>query len=448
MADDTVTKIFRLRDRMKKASPNDLAELIMMDHTVLHTANGAIYEYNRNCWERISDEAIKTWAMTYDKIEDTTNSRRNEIVSYIKVRTHHEKIEWNAGIADDEIPMANGVLNITTQQLREHNTKDYVDSVIPHDWDASAQEPERWLDALDIYFDQCPDIVERIAALQEYMGYCLLQHAKYKKALALWGEPDSGKSVVASIIRRIVGNDAVSSLSLEQLEDPRKCSPIVGKRVNFMAELSRNHLIGPQFKIFTSGGLDCVQVDPKYLDSFLYRPTVKLIVVTNEMPRVDDDTKATFNRLVLLQFPRSIPEQEQDPEFEEKLSSEIPGIIKWSVEGAKRLTLNRKFTIVQSSNQAVDEYRMSNNDVLAFVAANLIEHKDGWIDKDEFYGRFIDWLGGSRTPSKTAVTRKAKAGGIMIDERRQDHGLRRRGLKGYMFAGDGIPAPIMEPPPF
>ena len=70
-----------------------------------------------------------------------------------------------------------------------------------------------------------------------------LSHAHFKRALVLFGEGDTGKSLVAKVLEMIVGKAFTCSLPVDQMDDPRRRAVIVGKRLNIMTELSADSMI-------------------------------------------------------------------------------------------------------------------------------------------------------------------------------------------------------------
>jgi len=58
----------------------------------------------------------------------------------------------------------------------------------------------------------------KIAALQEYFGYCLMPHARYKKALLCVGESDCGKSTIPYLLRQLLGSENIAAVSVEHMD--------------------------------------------------------------------------------------------------------------------------------------------------------------------------------------------------------------------------------------
>jgi putative DNA primase/helicase len=148
---------------------------------------------------------------------------------------------------------------------------------------------------------------------------------------------------------------------------PRKLSPLMGKMVNLLTELTSKAMVADGgFKTLVSTE-EPLLIDPKFAQPILYAPIAKHVIACNSLPRVTDMSRGFFNRLMLLKFNRVIPEELRDRSIVDKLRREIEGIMSWAIEGARRLYENGgEFTRsgVRSGNH---EYREEQNPVNMFV---------------------------------------------------------------------------------
>jgi P4 family phage/plasmid primase-like protien len=388
------------RDAHEKLYPNDIARLIMRDHAIIADPVGLIYEYNGLYWRQTTDKLLLSYALSYDTHQHTKRSRRSEVVGFILDASLRRDIAWR-NLAPAEVACRNGVVNVTTCEVRPHRKEDYLECVIPHDYDPR-QHPHLWQTVLERWFRGDEDAAAKINALQEFFGYCLLPHARYKKALFLYGESDTGKSVVPIILGHLVGLANRCTLSTDQMADERKRAPIVGKMVNLLTELPAEAMIADGgFKQLVSTG-DPISIDPKYKEPFDYVPVCKHIVCCNNLPTINDLSRATFNRLLLIQFNHVLTRDEQDKNLIDKLCGELTGILAWAVEGADRLIQNNgEFTRIDESTEAVAEYRRESNPINEFIAEKCrIDHEDedARIPASEFREKLSKWMGKPITP--------------------------------------------------
>ncbi len=152
-------------------------------------------------------------------------------LSYIKAVKYEPMVHWN-NISDWEVPFENGVLNLITGKIRQHDALDYLENVIPHDYNDGEMSP-LWERCLTDYFGSDEDGKQKIAALQEFFGYVLLPHARYKKALMLYSySGDTGKSTIKEMLEYLVGAFGACHIGLDTMGDRFALAPIVGKRLN------------------------------------------------------------------------------------------------------------------------------------------------------------------------------------------------------------------------
>ena len=367
-----------------------LARDLMERQRFLSTTDGYLYVYTGTHWEWIKEGYIKALALRADGEFDTTQARRNEIADYIKCYNVVPKIPWRR-LALNEIPFENGVLNVDTDEIRPHRSEDYLESIIPHEYVAGAECPA-WLDALDLYFGQDSDAAEKISAMQQFFGYCLLPHARFKKAMVLHGESDTGKSQPLYILREIIGAGNCCAVSVECMDDPRKRVPLMGKSLNVLTELtSRSVVADGGFKTLISTE-EPLQFDPKYESPIMYTPYAKHVIACNELPTINDRSKATYNRLLLIQFNRVIPESLRDRNIMDRLRAELPGIIAWAVRGAAWLiNSGGEFCTIASADESIAQYRHEQNEVAMFIDEKCEVGEDYAIPMSDFREKFLSW---------------------------------------------------------
>lgn len=420
-------------DDGSKVMANDLARLILHDHTFLANKDGGTYEYNGRFWDRITPSTLESYALQVDTHRHTTKRRRSEIASYIKANCYMDPIPWRQ-LGEDELPLFNGVLNLRTRNLRPHRPEDYLESIVEHSYHPEAQCPV-WMRCLGEWFEGDEESPGKIKALQEFFGYTLLPQANLKKCLYLYGDTDCGKSQVLAAMVAMVGAHNCTSISPSKMDNPRDLAPIRGKMLNQMSELGRNTLIADGgFKKLISTG-DPVQLDQKFLEAEMYVPFAKHIFVMNTLPEVSDLTRATFNRILVIQFNNSVPEEKQDRQLEKKFKAEIVGILNWAIEGAARLIQNGGvFTYVAESIQLVERYRLEQNPVYGFVESNLIENPGQVIRVEDFDRRFNAWNTGPKKFSQGFLKKLRESAGLR-DERRVVDGRPIYEIKDYSWVG-------------
>lgn len=381
-----------------KLVPNALADRIMQKHAILNS-DGYIYEYTGRYWELISPERLKALAAQHDGKFNTTQKRRSEIADYIRTQTHAKNQKWR-DLEPYEVPVGNGVVDIRSMTLRPHRQADMIQACCPVEFDPRAECRELMM-CLGTYFGADADGDAKVAALQEFFGYCLMPHARYKKALLCVGESDCGKSTIPFLIRELVGRMNVCSVSVEDMDDSRARAPLLGKLVNLLTELTSDAMIADGgFKTLVSTE-EPIQFDPKYLPPVMDIPVCKHVIVTNTLPTINDRSRGTYNRLLIVRFNHVIPRSEQDRGIWDKLGEELPGILQWALEGAQRL-FHAGGTFTAAGEVEVEEYRARQDPVAAFVLDECEVDADLKVAMPDLRQRYSQWFGKPVDPRRFA----------------------------------------------
>lgn len=396
-------------DRDAKKLPVDIAADVLREYKIMRDELGVFYQYTGVYWRTRSEPVLRAYAANYDVVEHLTVGRLTAAVEFIGIQAQRfDPIRWNCGIGLHELPHQGGVLNLLTGATRPHRPEDWLDRVVPHTYDPSAACPT-W-EAVLTQWEMHPSA---IAALQEFFGYVLMPHARFKKAMVCYGIKDTGKSQVGHVLRSMVGEDHVCSLQIDELGDSRKVAPIVGKMLNIVSEIgARTYIDDAGFKRLVSDG-DAISIDPKNQHPFSYVPTAKHVFMTNFLPKTADDSDATLERIMLIPFNRRFAQHEQDRDLSDKLRGEMPGILSWAVEGARRLMANNgRFTPVEGAEVLLEQYKEDQNPVLQFLRERYIATNDSsreTITLDQFRNEFNDWHGKTLSPRAIALM-MARAG--------------------------------------
>lgn len=408
-------------------SENDIANQVMEKHTVMTVMEGVPFEYDGRVWRHLHREVLNRYCMDMDGETFTKASRRAEMTSYIKAFTVKDTaIEWNQ-LADAEVALQDLVLDCTTMETRGHVPEDYLDRCIPWAWDAESRCPT-WMS----FLSETLDDTESIDALQEFFGYILLPKALYKKGLICFGPSDTGKSVVGHVARMMC-DPYTCSIPLGDMGDPKKIAPIKGKALNLVSELPNDAMIADGgFKQLVSTG-EAVAIDQKYEPIYMYVPGAKHMILTNLLPRVNDMTMATFNRMLIINFDNVVEKEKQDPQLPHALRREMCGIVRWASDGAQRLVARGGFASLEKSEVQVEEYRREQNPLGLFIDEHTRKEESGMILMDELRTKMNDWLDRAKPYSPIVLGRMASQLGLKIERRRDGSGKARKYVIGRVL---------------
>ena len=149
-------------------------------------------------------------------------------------------------------------------------------------------------------------------------------------------------------------------------------------------------------------GNDALDVNGKGRDIVSEPLPGKVFASSNDLIVFNDPSGVLFDRFVCLKFTRSFlppdhPEfvegQEQDPELEDKLEKELPGILNWAIAGLHRLRKQKRFTQPASSIGLRNELAEDGSPIKRFVGDCLIRVASGRALVDATYETWVLWCG-------------------------------------------------------
>lgn len=233
-----------------------------------------------------------------------------------------------------------------------------------------------------------------IHVLQEMMGNIFLPTMEAASAFFFTGSGSNGKSVLLDIIVSLVGEKHCSFLSMEALTTNRfAASTLVGKRLNVCAEEESKHVKSDKFKALVSG--DTTMAERKYGRSFPLKPLAKFVFATNDTPSLDGVNHGVLRRVKILPFFRRFGPEDRIPRLAQKILPERAGILRWSMEGAKRLVENNYYFSVENSEAIAEELRNFQDDTSStarFMRENDYIHDDAtYVVVDALYADYRTW---------------------------------------------------------
>ena len=189
----------------------------------------------------------------------------------------------------------------------------------------------------------------------------------FQKFLILVGTGANGKSTILTIWRELLGPDNVASVPLARFSAEFRLAEMIGKLANIASDMNRvERLEEGLLKELSSG--DAIQVNRKYKSPISVVPTAKLIFATNILPPINDKSDGVWRRMIAMPFLQSFKEGDADPGRVERLREELPGILNWAIDGARRLLDQGGFSDCSLCQQYADNHRYDSDPVKQFVA--------------------------------------------------------------------------------
>lgn len=284
----------------------------------------------------------------------------------------------------------NGVINLKTGKLLPHRREDLHSRMVPVAYDETAR-CDRWMKFLA---DVTGERVELIDFLRRAVGYSLTGLTREQVMFFCFGLGANGKSVFLETVQAMLGNYSINARSetiMLKREGgiPNDVARLAGARFVSINETADGQRINePVLKDLT--GQDTVTARFLHREFFDFQPAFKLWLRGNHKPQIRGTDLGIWRRIRLIPFTVTIPEAERDPDLIEKLRRELPGILRWAIEGAvawHRDGLQPPAIVTQ----AVQEYR-SEMDVLGqFIDERCTVRDHAQVTAKALYAAYKRW---------------------------------------------------------
>lgn len=280
----------------------------------------------------------------------------------------------------------NGILDVRTMELHDHDPKYRCINVIPHDYDPGYIVPEgsivkRFLESL------IPDRDDRQMYL-EFCGYSMTFDMSQQKLLMIRGQGGIGKSVLLRLHKRAVGDRNCSGLTLQNLNDRFSPAFLFGKLVNIYADTPSTDMDEIN-GIKTITGEDTIRAEYKGGDLFFFNPYCKLMYSTNRVPKSrDDKTNAYYRRLLILPIEKRA---ETIIGLEEKLAADIESYIHLCVEAVHQMYQRGSILESAASQREVLELYMATDSVMAFLHDRTEKDPGSRVERQALYNEYVDY---------------------------------------------------------
>jgi putative DNA primase/helicase len=240
---------------------------------------------------------------------------------------------------------------------------------------------------------------EKIKYLQKIAGISLTGDTKEETMFILYGATTrNGKSTFVETLGYLLGDYALTmrpeSLAVKQNNDSRQANGDIArlKGVRFVnASEPPKRMIFDVALIKTLLGRDSITARHLHEREFEFVPVFKLVINTNYLPQILDDTVFSSGRINVVSFDRHFEPHEQDKTLKNKLrsKSELSGILNWCIDGLK-LYYKEGLLPPKAVTDSTVEYRQQSDKIGNFINEVLIKSEKNCKAK-EVYESYVKW---------------------------------------------------------
>ncbi len=297
--------------------------------------------------------------------------------------------------AEDVLVARNGLIHlpslVASQDYMCAPTARFFSTVaLDYDFDLDAPCPSLWLEFLSALWGEDQ---ESIDSLQEWFGYSLTCDTRQQKMLGLVGPKRSGKGTIARVLRSLIGRKNVAGPTLASLSTNFGLWPLLGKTLAIISDARLSGRTDQSIvveRLLSITGEDALTVDRKCLEPVTVKLGTRIMMLTNELPRLSDASQALASRMILLRLTKSFYGRE-DTALTEKLSGELPGILLWAIEGWRRLHERGHFVQPDSALELLGELNDLSSPISAFIRDRCVIGPAYRTAVDDLFAEWKSW---------------------------------------------------------
>lgn len=355
-----------------------------------------IFWYSDGVYKNISDDMLKGFIknfITFFNINLYKSSIVNEV--YKDLMTDLKFVSQDMLNSNENIiNFKNGIYDISKKKLLPHTPSIFSTIQIPCNWNDSSNISAPTFEA---FINRLTNGNEgtKILLLQ-FIGACIsnIKGYRFKKALFMVGDGDTGKSQLKSLTERLLGKGNYTGIDLTELEERFGTSMLYNKRLagsSDMSFISIKEL--KQFKKLTGG--DSIFTEFKGYTGFDQVYNGLLWFCCNKLPKFSGDNGLwVYDRIIIIKCKNVIPKNEQDKHLLDKMYEERESIVKLALnELQKAIDNNFEFSISDEIKQESILYKKDNSTVASFIkdcCTERTDYKDGCTTK-RFYDVYKEY---------------------------------------------------------
>ncbi len=326
----------------------------------------------------------------------------------------YEKLDSNPKL----LCFNNGVLDMEKRVFRKGRPDDYLSKCTNIDY----KPLDRERDAQTI--KEINEFMEKLFPMKSLREYCW----RYLSTLIIGQSMDqvmhnftgggaNGKSVFTDLLGYCFGEYYDGSVPISMITQERQkqgtAAPDIvalkGIRIGVMQEPSKNAVINDGAMKELVSGVEPIRGRPLYGIPISFVPQFKLIICSNNLPKVNTTDHGTWRRLKVVMFPslfcdepikgdKDKPHQfKKDPSIQEKFPRWAPVLMAMIVEilfscSDKEMGRLIPCKIVDTESK---RYRDREDHVSEFVSERIVKEENGKIAKNALKNEFQNWYEGT-----------------------------------------------------
>ena len=290
--------------------------------------------------------------------------------------------------------LLNGTVDLRDGTVGEHDSTHLITRVIHQTYDPDAPAvSELWNDTL-ARFQPDPDVRD---FLKVFAGYCATGETRERKMVIAYGIGRNGKGTLMEPLVRALGPYArvVQTATFERggnRDNPYAMADLRGARLASAAESNKGAAFNEALvKSVTGGGQHVTRAI--YERSVSWEPDFKLVLETNNKPRIKESGPAIWDRVVLVPFDVRLEAADVNPSVKQRLvdgGDEQRAVLAWVISGAVAYYADG-LQIPKTIRRASDAFRADSDELAEFLDTRCLREDATRVKARDLHQAHSNW---------------------------------------------------------
>ncbi|NBQ33249.1 MAG: hypothetical protein EBQ56_08345 [Proteobacteria bacterium] len=290
--------------------------------------------------------------------------------------------------------LVNVTVDLRDGTVVQHDSTHLITRVIPQTYDPKdPATSDLWNDTLARFQ---PDAEVR-DFLRVFAGYCATGETRERKMVIAYGIGRNGKGTLMEPLVRALGPYAkvVQTATFERggsRDNPYAMADLRGARLASAAETNRGTGFNEALvKSVTGGGQQSTR--GIYERSVSWEPEFKLVLETNNKPRIKEAGPAIWDRVVLVPFDVRLEAADVDPTVKQRLvdgGDEQRAVLAWVISGAVTYYADG-LRVPKAIRRASDAFRADSDELAEFLDTRCLREDANRVRARELHQAHSTW---------------------------------------------------------
>jgi len=299
----------------------------------------------------------------------------------------------------------NGTIDLRTGILQPHNPEDNITKLAPVEYPAEVGEIAKvnprmcrlWLRCLKQWMQEDKNQIDYLC---RSAGYWLTGDMTSRVFPVFHGTGRNGKNTFLDTLTSMMGDYAGKApetlLKLTQYDrHPTEIADLEGKRLIVASETKANMKLKTSLVKEVTGDRT-IKARAMRQDFHEFKQTAKIVLMTQNLPRIDERTDAIWDRVHRLKWGYRILKGEQDTHLLDKLKAEWSGILAWAVHGCLKWQRDGILRPTEQIVIATKSYRKQENPVKEFLDECCKRKKGEFVTNTRLWEYYEWWIHDNR----------------------------------------------------